>query len=100
MGRLRTMYVFAWFDSQNYLLTISRQLSDDSDLDLQRQAEIEAENAYQEALRKHEEMEFREARDSLVRAAQNTINDGYSSMPMGYSRRTHVGYSASTRIRV
>ncbi|KAG8761447.1 hypothetical protein FRC14_003860 [Serendipita sp. 396] len=41
-------------------------LSDDSDFDLQRQAEIEAENAYQEALRKHEEMEFRQARDSLA----------------------------------
>ncbi|KAG8797766.1 hypothetical protein FRC17_007653, partial [Serendipita sp. 399] len=48
-------------------------LSDDSDFDLQRQAEIEAENAYQEALRKHEEMEFRQARDSLAGLSRRPI---------------------------
>ena len=47
------------------LLTYTFQLSDDSDFELQRLAEVEAEIAYQEAMIKHEEMEFKAARDSL-----------------------------------
>lgn len=58
-------------------------LSDDSDFDLQRQAEVEAENLYQEALRKHEENEFREARESLANASG--LNRRYA-MPNGPSR--------------
>jgi hypothetical protein len=72
------------------------QLSDDSDFDMQRQAEIEAERAYEEALRKHEEMEFREARESLSHAT----NDVAPSR--GYGRRTGMQMMSSTgsRIRV
>ncbi|PVF94781.1 hypothetical protein CPB86DRAFT_867701 [Serendipita vermifera] len=62
-------------------------LSDDSDMDLQRQAEIEAEVNYQEALKRHEEMEFRQARESL--AMNPSLNRRHPMVP-----------SASTRIRV
>lgn len=43
-------------------------LSDDSDFDLQRRAEEEAENAFVEALERHEANEFSQARASLAHA--------------------------------
>jgi hypothetical protein len=59
-------------------------------MDLQRQAEIEAEINYQEALKRHEEMEFRQARESLAMSASTNFNRRHPMVPS----------SASTRIRV
>lgn len=48
---------------------------------MQRLAEIEAEIRYQEALKKHEEMEFREARESLTRGGGQGFGDPYRRGP-------------------
>lgn len=62
---------------------------------MQRQAEIAAERAYEDALKKHEEMEFKEARASLARSMGNEV-----PASSGYGRRMPIMSSAGSRIRV
>lgn len=75
------------------------QLSDDSDLELTRQAEEDHKKQYEIALRKHEEMEFREARDSLSRV-QITFSDTSSSSSNYHPRRATVMSNSAPRVRV
>lgn len=60
------------------MLTIP-QLSDDSDVELTRQAEEKAERQYQEALVRAEEQEFRDARELLLATPMSTSPNGPTS---------------------